>query len=271
MPEKTRNVDDFSQACREYAESRDRHTGNIGCIVSLAAGAVLSILIGVWSGFAWLGLMLFFVLPSLMAMGYGALLLLLPDAERDRVTAMIDDYVADRLEWVDCPNYVVLHARGLPHGSQWQSWLNCDTGQFSTVERRYLEWVIEDPEGLTLDRASSVANDALSEAELSDFRRLVAHTPVAGTLELRSTVMDGMPFTLEVVRGGQKRVCKGNLAGLPEADTEAPEIKVAQMLLALSDPDVAGTATCGKNGEITVYTSDTPSSGVHTDEQDLGS
>ena len=256
--------DEFSQACQESATRAARFPGNIGwgtgsmgCIGLLVAGSVIAILIGTWTGLAWLGVVLFFVLPPLMLGGGGALLYRLsPDTERARVVAMIDAYVADELEWNDCPNYLMMQAVGLPHGNTFQTWLNCDTGQLSAVERTRLERVIERPENHALDRAASVRNGLVSQSQLSVLRTVVAGAPLAGKLRLEATVIDGMPFTLKIVRGDRNRVCEGNLAGLPQAEMAAAEAKAAEMLLSLSHPDVRGTASCGKGGEISVFATD---------------
>ena len=201
--------------------------------------------------------MLSFTLPCLLGFGYlGLLDHMFIKQPRNRVDKIIEEYIHERLDWHDCPDFVKLCTRGLPHGSSCTIRLDLNTGRFCLVERAHLPSLLLEPEKYRLAEAATISNEVIPETSLLELLELLKNVPPAGELKLEWTVHDGLSFDLEVVRNDQKRSCRGNLVGLPKSSEGIPELPVIRKLRTMSDtwqPNHQGIASCDAKGNITIY------------------
>lgn len=232
MPQPMQPHSAFATACRHYRKMEARRPkGNAGCLTLLAAGVSAAVLCGHWTGGYLVAGVLSFVLPMVFGMVYLVLLdLLYTRAARQRVQAIIKAHIAQEKKWQPASTYLTLCTHALPRGNWWNLQLNLETGQYYVVKKVPLDQYLES-ESEIIEDAIQVINGFISQNNLDIFKDKLSEIPPMGTIGLKPTVKDGMPFNLEIFRGMEKRTCHGNLGGLPPDELETPEVKMTMLLM----------------------------------------
>ena len=248
---------EFSTLCRRY---KDRNRGffgsGTGCLLAALAGLGLTFLLGSLTAlrpgwWAYLGCVVGFLIAYQMAVDRFLFAPLRRQLER-----IIADYISSRAEKYDKRNCLEVSLRGLPHGHDTRFVIGIGGQVLTVIDRTRLENFISFHDTFALEEAVSVACEPVDEEARKELASMLEGVPREGTLQTNSTVKDGMPATLRVVRDGRCHEFKCNYAGISQPHQGAIQVRLLRKLVGLSNAwsRGRGVGTCDQEGKVQIFT-----------------
>lgn len=223
---------EFEQAARRYRRGADRY-GWKGCLWAWIPSFGTAILVGFYQS---LGFGLLAVLPSYF---FWAWLLnawielrFLRDPRR-QVERLLEQYMDELTGDVIERDHLILETVGLPGAIRSRTYLSLQTGRLLCFN---LTLKLHAP---TLNEAAPFRNGSVDRDRLSEVHSWLDKVELSGTKSIPSSVRDGAPFKMTVVRSGSVFECRGNLS---DARSHPDAELIAASFVSRAESDLTGDA-----------------------------